>query len=331
MRKEKIAILGTGAWGTALANVLLENGHIVNMWGIDLNEINDLKKGINTRYFGNKKLSKKPNLVTNNLELVLKNCEIILLAIPSKFLIETLKKIKAILFNKKVIIINVAKGIDVESKHFWSEVIKKNFKENIHGLVSLLGPSFASEVFEKETTLINAVGSDIRVIKKIKNLFDNTYFNLVPLTNELGAEIFAALKNVAAIGTGITYQLHHSINTRSAMLTSLFQEIYKIYIKLSKNKGISSIGYELCAIGDLTLTCTNEKSRNFSFGLLVGEIGIDKALKENRSTVEGYIASKIIHEILTKKKIKAPIMETIYKILYEGMDVNNLVKVLTKN
>ncbi|WP_033159874.1 NAD(P)H-dependent glycerol-3-phosphate dehydrogenase [Mycoplasmoides alvi] len=329
--KEKISILGTGAWGTALANVLLENNHIVQMWGIDLDEINDLKQGINKKYFGNKNLVKIPDLVTNDLSDAIKNTNIILLAIPSKFLINTLHKLKPILKKRKVIIINVAKGIDIESKKFWSDIIKANFKENNKGIVSLLGPSFATEVFDKEVTVINAVSSNFNVIKHVQKVFNNKYFNLVPLENELGAEIFAALKNVAAIGTGITYYLHNSINTRSAMLTSLFKEIYTVYLKLSKTKKVSDIGYELCAIGDLTLTCTNEKSRNFTFGLMVGEFGVKKALEKNTTTVEGYIASSIVYEILQKNKIKAPLLESIYKILYKKINPNSLIKSLLNN
>lgn len=324
--KNTITILGTGAWGTALANVLLDNGHQVNMWGIDEKEINDLKNQKNTKYFQDTKLSKPIHLVTNNLQLAIKNSEVIILAIPSKFLVNILQQLKLILKNRKVILINVAKGIDIHTKHFWSEIIKKNLSKNEIGYVSLLGPSFASEVFHKEFTMINVVGSDVNCLTKVQSLFNNNYFKLIQFQNELGADIFAALKNVAAIGTGIIYSLYHSINTRSAFLSCLFKEIYHVYLKIT-NRQIDDtlIGYELCASGDLILTCTSEKSRNFSFGLLVGEIGIEKALKQNNKTIEGYVSAKIIYEIINNKKINVPILIGIYKVLYENLDPNKLI------
>lgn len=328
--KNEITILGTGAWGTALANVLLENNNVVKMWGVDNDEINDLKKQLNTKYYGTKKLFKKPYLITNDLEEATKNSKIILLAIPSKFLIKTLENLKKIIKNKKVILINVAKGIDPETKLFWSQIIKKTFKKNLDGLVSLLGPSFASEVFEKELTVINAVSSNPKALKIVTKLFCNKYFKLVPIENEMGADIFAALKNVAAIGTGIIYQLHPSINTRSAILACAFKEIYQIYQKIVNDNKPSNIGYELCAIGDLTLTCTSEKSRNFSFGLEIGKNGFQKTIAKNNKTVEGFIAAKIINEILKTKKIKAPIITAIYNILYKNADPKNLSKIITE-
>lgn len=328
--KNEITILGTGAWGTALANVLLENNNIVKMWGIDSDEIHDLKNQLNKKYYGLKKLVKKPHLVTTNLKEAISDSKIILLAIPSKFLIKTLEEVKKIIKNKKIILINVAKGIDPETKLFWSQIIKKTFNKNLNGLVSLLGPSFASEVFDKELTVINAVSSNLKALKIVTQLFCNKYFKLVPIQNEIGADIFAALKNVAAIGTGIIYQLHPSINTRSAILACAFKEIYQIYQRIVNENKPSNIGYELCAIGDLTLTCTSEKSRNFSFGLEIGKNGFKKTIAKNNKTVEGYVAAKIINEILTDKKIKAPIITAIYNILYKNADHKKLSKIITK-
>ncbi|WP_027119978.1 NAD(P)H-dependent glycerol-3-phosphate dehydrogenase [[Mycoplasma] testudinis] len=327
----KITILGTGAWGTSLANVLLENKHEVAMWGIDEHELQDLEQQVNTKYYSDKKLCRKPHLITNDLKEAVNYSEIILLAIPSKFLPNILEQVKKILKNRKVILVNVAKGIDPATKTFWSQVIKKIFSKNLIGLVSLLGPSFAVEVFEKELTVINAVGTNEKAVSTIVKIFSNNYFKLVPLKDEVGADLFAALKNVAAIGTGIVYQLHHSINTRSAIVACVFKEIAEIYQKLAKKKQLPVIGFELCAIGDLVLTCTSEKSRNFRFGLQVGEHGVNKALKLNKLTVEGYLSAKMIYDILRKNKIKAPIIEQIYGVLYQAKDPEKFAKVITKS
>lgn len=320
MLNKKIAVLGTGAWGTALANVLLDNKNAVTMWGIDQKEIADLKKQMNNRYFGEKKLAGKPVLITDQLKTALVDAQYVLLAIPSKFLEAILEQLKVILKNRKVVIINVAKGISLTTKKFWSQVIKENFANNLVALVSLLGPSFASEVFDKELTVINAVGSNEKIVDDVVKLFTTKYFKLIPNTDEIGADLFAALKNVAAIGTGIVYQLHQSMNTRSAIVACVFKEIAEIYQKLTNHQSLPLIGFELCGIGDLVLTCTSEKSRNFRFGNQVAMFGVDKALNINDTTVEGYLSAQVIHDILKSKQISAPIIQWVYDVLYKNKD-----------
>ena len=326
----KIAILGTGAWGTALANVLLTNKNKVNMWGIDQSEIDDLKKGYNKKYFGNVKLPNNLNIVSNNLYDVVKDSEYILLAIPSKFLIEVIDKLQKILVNRKVVIINVAKGFDIKSRKSWSQVIEKKMKKNILGVVSLLGPSFAEEVFHHHITLINAVGTNKIYVDKVSKLFTNHFFKTIPLYVEVGPEIFAALKNVAAIGAGIVFYYCKAINTRVAMLTATFQEIILIYKKICAKNYNPNINFQLCSFGDFTLTCSSDKSRNFHFGKLIAKDGLEKAHQEFTSTTEGYNAAPIIHEIIKSKKIKAPIITAIYQVLYEKLNPEKLAKHILK-
>ncbi|WP_117273990.1 NAD(P)H-dependent glycerol-3-phosphate dehydrogenase [Mycoplasmoides gallisepticum] len=326
--KTKIGVLGTGAWGTALANILLKNGHIVQMWGIDQDEINSLKKGYNNRYFGHIKLVKSPDLVSSDLAAVVDGCDYLLLAIPSKFFNDVLAKLTNVLKDRKVNLINVAKGMDGQTKQFWSEVIKQAFSKNLLSLTSLLGPSFATEVFDNHPTVINAVSNDMTSCKKVCELFNNNTFQLVPFDNELSAQLFAAIKNVCAIGTGIVFEQTTSANTRSALLTKLFNEMDRLYESLAKDKYRPKDCTQLSGIGDFILTCTNDQSRNFSFGKLVAKYGIKNALEKNIKTVEGYLAAKTMYEIIKNNNLELKLLITIYQILYEDLDESVLVKKL---
>jgi glycerol-3-phosphate dehydrogenase (NAD(P)+) len=195
------------------------------------------------------------------------------------------------------------------------------------GLVTLIGPSFAIEVFRKEPTIVNVISHSIPLGRMVALLFNNSYFKCIEIKDEVGAEIIGALKNVMAIGMGIAYQLHASINTRAAMLAQVTKEINKI---MKTFGGESDTITQFCGIGDIYLTCTDIKSRNFSFGKLVAEVGVNQALKLNHKTIEGYLATKIIAKIIKIKKIHAPILNETYRVLFDHEQPKNFVKNIMK-
>ena len=320
----KIAILGTGAWGTALANVLLSNKHQVAMWGVDQTQINDLKKQVNTQYYGNTKLVSPLKLVTKKSEDIINfKPEYVVIAVPSIHISSTLEMF-ANKFENMPIYINVAKGFDLKTKNTWSLSISKIIKNNSLGLVTLIGPSFATEVFNKNITVVNTVSDKIELAKKVGALFNTKFFKCVEITDVKGAETISAIKNIMAIGSGILYAQHNSINTRAAILAQIAKEVQSI-VKIMG--GEPSTLYQFCGIGDIFLTCTDSKSRNFSFGLEIGKFGfknVKKVLKNN--TVEGYWAAKVVYQIITAHGTKAPILTHIYKILYNNESETNFVQ-----
>ena len=320
----RIAILGTGAWGTALANVLLSNKHHVAMWGVDQIQINDLKKQVNTQYYGNTKLVSPLKLVTKKSEDIINfKPEYVVIAVPSIHISSTLEMF-ANKFENTPIYINVAKGFDLKTKNTWSLSISKIIKNNSLGLVTLIGPSFATEVFNKNITVVNTVSDKIELAKKVGALFNTKFFKCVEITDVKGAETISAIKNIMAIGSGILYAQHNSINTRAAILAQIAKEVQSI-VKIMG--GEPSTLYQFCGIGDIFLTCTDSKSRNFSFGLEIGKFGfknVKKVLKNN--TVEGYWAAKVVYQIITSHGIKAPILTHIYKILYNNESETNFVQ-----
>ncbi len=322
----KIAILGTGAWGTALGNVLLKNNHEVLMYGIDKQENADLKKGLNTRYFGNQKMFKAPLVTLNHNDVIGFKPSYVLIAVPSSFIQQTIKKFAKYLTGKPVYI-NVAKGFNPKTNNVWSKSIKQMIKGHAKGFVSLLGPSFAIEVFNDQPTIINAVSTKQKLAKNVANLFNCPTFKCIVTTDECGAEIMGSLKNVMAIALGLTYEMHTSINTRAAMLAEATREINLIVRALGGDARTIS---NFCGIGDIYLTCTDSKSRNFSFGKSIAQIGLARTIKNNKKTVEGYTATKIAYKIIANKKINAPVLKEIYKVLYKGENPKNFVNTIIK-
>ena len=330
-KKSSVLVLGSGAWGTALSNVLLKNKHDVYIYSIDKKEQEDLLKQLNTKFFGNKKLIKKPTVVSDDLKKLLDlKPQYILLAIPSAFLMLVLQQVLEKNVSGKTIFINVAKGLNDKTSSPWSTDIKKAIANKSKGLVTLIGPSFASEVFKDEITIINAISEKKVLANKVAQLFNNNTFKCVSITDEIGAEMCAALKNVMAIALGMTYQMHTSINTRAALLTEAIKEVSYIIKKL---KGLDSTILNFCGVGDIFLTCTDEKSRNFTFGKNVAIHGSLKAIEDinkNKITVEGYKTLKTAKQLIDQYKIDSPLIEALYDVVYNNKKPDNFVKTVTK-
>ncbi len=316
----KILIIGTGAWGTALSQVLLSNHHNVTMYGVDDKQIADLKQMYNRKCYGNVKLSYPITKLTSSLEDAMTGSEYIIIAIPTEFINQMIDKMKT-LISENVIIINVAKGLDPESENVWSKTFKSNLK--LRGYVTLIGPSFAYEVFHKQATIVNVVSSDIKIAHLTSLIFNNDYFLAVPLNDEIGAELSAALKNCLAIATGMMKTFHPSINTLSAILAQGAREISDI-VSILGGKQASLLQY--CGIGDIFLTCTDSQSRNYSFGQQVSKFGVKTALEKGKTqTVEGYKNVKIAYDIIVRNKLNAPLLVNLYNVLYQEGDPSKLI------
>ncbi|WP_371808119.1 NAD(P)H-dependent glycerol-3-phosphate dehydrogenase [Mycoplasma sp. Mirounga ES2805-ORL] len=316
---KKITFIGTGAWASGLATVLAKNNHKITMWGIDQNEVDDINQGINSKYFGTQKFNNPKNIVaTLNLNEALEDFDYMVLAVPSSAFNNVIKQIKDIVKDKKINIINVAKGIDFKTNKFFSTVILDEFKGTVNNICSIIGPSFAVEVFENKLTMVNVVGQNPKFLKEISQIFNNDRFRLVVNDDEHGSELFAALKNVLAIGIGMVKEFHPYQNPQAALLSVGVKEIHNIYRALFPDSN-DILGFELAGTGDIFLTCSSPKSRNFTFGTQVAKYGIQKALEINNKTVEGYHTAKTLNNILKKfPNLYVPFLRSIIDVLHNG-------------
>ena len=319
----KVSFLGSGAWATALANVVTDNGHEAIVYGISKEEIDDINKHHrNSKYFSKASLNKNIK-GTMFIEDAVEDSDIIVIAVPSSQIRNVLAKIKNYIINNPIIL-NVSKGFDSSTHKRLSEVIKENLDDSlIKGVVTLIGPSYAEEVVVRFYTAISAVSSSMECASIIQNVFSNKYFRVYTNDDEIGAEVGAGIKNVIAIASGILEGLGYKDNSRAALITRGLAEITRYGVAIGANQK-TFLG--LTGIGDLFLTCSSKTSRNYSCGVEIGKNnGADEFLKNNTKTVEGIHACKIIHNAAIKMGIEMPITKAVYEVIYENKKPSEVI------
>ena len=309
---KKITIVGSGALGTALANVLYDANKTnqITIYGVDELELKDLEQGKNTKYFGNIEVNKFKT--SNDLSKSLDNVDYIVLALPSKAIDSVMDQICKYI-KSKTIIINGCKGFypNTEIALHAGLVKKIQNNKNIKGVVSVCGPSFAIEIVKRALTSIAAVGYDEEQVKEVQQLFKTNYFKLYRQTDVIGAEVGGIYKNILAIGAGMLTELGFKINTLASYLTRGMKELATFNEHMGgKEKTI----YGLTGLGDLILTATDTNSRNFTFGM-----NFAKGIKETKNiTLEGLTALEVVEKIRIKNNLYLPIQAALYNVIYNG-------------
>lgn len=313
----KTAVIGSGSWGTALAQVLADNGQEVTVYGIEQEQIDDINNNHeNSRFFPGVRLNPAVK-ATTDLDVV-KDADVIVMAVPSAAIASLAEKISP-LMKDDTIVVNVAKGFAPGTNERMSDAIRHSIApEKLSSVVSLIGPSHAEEVVERQLTSIDAVSQKEEDARKVQELFSNDYMRIYTGTDEVGSELGAAVKNVMAIASGILAGLGYKDNTRAALITRGLQEMIRFGTHFG---GQPQTFIGLTGIGDLIVTCSSENSRNFSAGKIIGwENSVDRFLRDNTKTVEGIRTVKIVHELAEQNHIDMPICEEVYQILYEGKE-----------
>lgn len=312
----KVGFIGSGAWATALANVVTDNKHEAVVYGISKEEVDDINKHHrNSKYFDKVNINKNIK-ATMFIEDAVEDSDVIVIAVPSSQIRVVLEKIQKHI-NSNPIILNVSKGFDNQTHKRLSEIIKESLDASIiKGVVTLIGPSYAEEVVVRYYTAISAVSSSIECAEEIQKLFSNNYFRVYTNDDEIGAEVGAGIKNVIAIASGILEGLGYRDNSRAALITRGLAEITRYGVAIGANQK-TFLG--LTGIGDLFLTCSSFTSRNYSCGVAIGkQDGADEFLKNNTKTIEGIHACKIIYNSSKKLGIDMPITQAVYEVIYEN-------------
>ena len=313
----KITVLGSGGWGIALAMSAECNGHSVTLWSPFEKEVLELLTQRES-----KKLLKGIKIpedigITTKIS-VAENSDITIIAVPSIAVKETAIRLKEI--KNPGIVVNVAKGFEVESLKRLSEVISNEISAPV---VVMSGPSHAEEVARKVPTSLVASSKNADAAKKVIEAFSNEYLRLYTNDDMVGVELGGALKNIIAVAAGVCDGLGLGDNTRAALITRGLTEIARLGVALgAKERTFAG----LSGLGDLVVTCTSRHSRNHRFGELVGKkVDVDTALKEV-GTVEGYYATALAYKLALSVGAEMPIISKCYAVLYENADVTEAIK-----
>ena len=320
VKLENIGILGAGAWGTALSCILNQERKKIILWSYEKEvsyQINKFK--INKVFLPKIKI---PNNVygTNNLQ-DLSSCKFVFICIPSQFIKKIILKFKNY-YKKGMIFIICSKGIEHDSKLLISQTIKKILPQSKIAVLS--GPSFAIEVAKKLPTAVTIASKNQDDAKKLARLINSKNFRCYYTSDIVGTQLGGIVKNILAIASGIVKSLKLGSSAQSALLTRGLVEMKRIGLAYGAKE---TTFYGLSGLGDLSLTCNNNLSRNFVTGLLIGRgKKIKEILKLKKTISEGIINSKTIYILSKKKRVEMPVCEAVYKILYKNNKIEETIK-----
>ena len=310
----KIGVLGSGSWGTALAQVLTDNGHEVLVYGVSKEEVDDVNRNHkNSRFFGDTPISEKIRATTDINELSSYN-DAFLIVVPTRAVPTVLGQISPFV-SEKTLIINASKGFEWETNKRISECIRDSLSTKYEGIASLIGPSHAEEVILRKLTSVCAVSTSYEIASRVQTMFSNDYLRVYVNLDELGAEYGVAIKNVIALASGMLEGRGYGDNAKAALITRGLQEM----LRYGESKGADkNTFFGLTGVGDLIVTCFSPHSRNYRAGLEIGKMDSARALEEIKSTVEGVNSCKSVYEDAEKHGIEMPIVGAVYRVLFCG-------------
>ena len=305
----KISVIGAGSFGTALAIVLLSNGHQVTLYGRNPVQIKMIENtGGNHRYLPGLMLPKELK-VTSDLNEAVESCDILVMAVPAQQLRQVLSDINGI--RKGIPIVNVAKGIEQGTLMRMSQVWEDSYEGSSFACLS--GPSHAEEVARMLPSTVCVSSIDKEFMGQVQQLFMNEWFRVYTNHDLIGVELGGAVKNVIALACGISDGLELGDNAKAALITRGIAEMKRLGMAMG---GEAETFSGLSGIGDLVVTCTSMHSRNRRFGIMLGQ-GMDtqEALKKVGMIVEGYTTQEAVCLLADKYDVEMPISKTMHKLI----------------
>ena len=306
-----IAVVGSGGWGTALALVLLENGHQVTLWSFAEQEAEVLRTQRENPLLQGVPLPDGLQ-ITTDISCV-SDKELVVFATPSFAVRQTAQKAAPYLQNG-TLIVSVSKGIEKGTSLRLSQVIDEETAHRCR-LVALSGPSHAEEVGRKVPTGCVAASVDRAAAETVQDVFMNERFRVYSSPDIVGVELAAALKNVIALCYGVCDGLGYGDNTRALLMTRGLTETARLGVAMGGKKETFA---GLAGVGDLIVTCTSMHSRNHRAGIMIGKgLSVEQTLREVGGVVEGYYATDTVRTLAAKYGIEMPISEGAYQVLYQ--------------
>lgn len=314
---KSITIIGAGSFGIALGILLANKENKVNIYDIDRNVVDDINiNRKNDKYIKGLDIPKSVTAF-NDLDEALINADYILLAVPSHIIRSICRTLKDKVV-KNIPIISIAKGIEIETGLRLSQVIEEELNNPV---VILSGPSHAEEVAFRIPTTVVTVSKNMKYAEEVQDLFITQEFRVYTNDDLVGVEVGGAVKNVIALAAGICDGIGYGDNSKAALMTRGMAEIVRIGSRLGGN---SETFLGLTGMGDLIVTCGSLHSRNRKAGYLIGKGATTKeAIDEVGMVVEGIKACEAFYKLKEKMGVEMPIIDVVYKVLFEGLDPNN--------
>jgi len=309
----KCAVVGAGAWGTALANLLAANGHGVRLWAREpdvVESINDVRE--NRRFLPGVCVGDRVR-ATDDIDDALADADIVTYVAPSHALRDVAAS-GAGAVKRGAVLVVASKGIERESLEIMTDVVAEVVPG--HPVVALSGPSFAMEVANGQPTAVVAASIDALAAERVQRALSSDVFRVYTHDDVTGVELGGALKNVMAVATGIAEGLGLGFNSRAALITRGLAEMTRLGVSLGANQATFA---GLAGLGDLVLTCTGALSRNRALGIEVGNgKTLEQALEGKDTVAEGVLNTISAHALAERQGVDMPIVRAVHRILFEA-------------
>jgi glycerol-3-phosphate dehydrogenase (NAD(P)+) len=319
----RCAVIGAGAWGTALADILARNGHDTVLWALESDvvaSVNDANQ--NTRFLAGFPLA--PTLrATSSFTHALDSATLVCIATPAQHTRKVLASAQASLVPRATLCV-ASKGIERDTLALMSDVVSEEAPE--HPVVALSGPSFAAEVAGQQPTAIVAASTDLVAAETVQEAFSNSHLRIYTHDDIIGVELGGALKNVIAVAAGIVEGVGLGFNSRAALITRGLAEMTRLGVALGAEPATFA---GLAGMGDLVLTCTGSLSRNRAVGMAIGQgATLDEALAGKETVAEGVATTRSAFALAAREAVEMPIVEMVHRILFDGHSARRAVSEL---
>ena len=320
MNRKNISVLGGGSWGTVLAYLASLNGNQVNLWMRDNNlaeEINNTS--INKRYLPNLDLGK--NITATSQIKDIKESDLIIFCVPSDAF-RDVSLLASSFINENTFLVTATKGVEKDDFSLMSKILEEHYSKNLIGILS--GPNLAEEIANHHLSG-TVIASKHKILRDevIQNL-STDFFRIYENDDPYGVEMGGALKNIYAIACGIADGLNSGENTIGMIMTRGLGEMSRLATDLGANPQ-TFLG--LAGVGDLITTCASPLSRNHQFGKYIGEgLSVEEAKQKIGQTIEGLKTLKVVKNISDKHGVEMPIVDSLYKIIYKGTNLDGSIQ-----
>ncbi|MDQ6871318.1 MAG: NAD(P)-dependent glycerol-3-phosphate dehydrogenase [Gemmatimonadota bacterium] len=319
----RCAVVGAGAWGTALADLLARNGHHVTLWAYEADVVQAInEKHENARFLAGHRLAPALTAVVD-LRKALEGAELVTLATPSQVLRSIVKSARSSFVSESPIVV-ASKGLEPTTLALMTDVAE----EEIPGatVVALSGPSFAAEVVKGQPTAVVVASKSENAAAFVQRAFSSPYFRAYTHTDVTGVELGGALKNVMAVATGIAEGLGLGFNARAALITRGLAEMTRLGVALGADQSTFA---GLAGLGDLVLTCTGSLSRNRAVGLELGKgRQLGEVLGDTETVAEGVVTARGARDLAARENVEMPIVDTVNRVLFEGQPARSAITAL---
>jgi len=317
------AVIGAGAWGTALADVLARNNHAVRLWAYEPDVVDSInRKHENARFLKGHALTPAIE-ATGDLDAATESAELIVFATPSHVL-RIIAKAAARTIPDSAPLVVATKGIEKDTLCLMTEVVEQELDGAT--VIALSGPSFASEVVSGQPTAVVVASAEEEAASVAQLAFSSPYFRAYTHTDVVGVELGGALKNVMAVATGIAEGLGLGFNARAALITRGLAEMTRLGVALGADETTFA---GLAGLGDLVLTCTGSLSRNRAVGVEIGKgRKLEDVLRDRETVAEGVSAAQSARELAKREAVEMPIVDAVNTVLFEGQSARSAIGAL---